>query len=360
MRNNVYRKSFPLYNKRMRSTISVISLFAVTACATAPPSSTRADAPLPTRADTSSFTRVAARAITRIAFGSCNREDLPQPLWPEIAAQDPQLFIWLGDNIYGDTYDMAVMRAKYEQQLRNPHYRQFIRAVPVIGTWDDHDYGLNDGGREYTARAASQQVTLDFLGEPEGTARRRQEGIYASYTYGPADRQIKVILLDTRYHRDPIGSNGTVLGDAQWQWLESELRNSTARVHVVASSIQVIAEDHRFEKWANFPTERERLFRLIGESGARNVVFLSGDRHIAELSRLDHPAVDYPLYDLTSSGLTHTWSTAHPELNRYRDGDLVIALNYGLLDVDWAAWRLRLQVLDASGAVRIDREVPLL
>jgi alkaline phosphatase D len=302
-----------------------------------------------------------AEPLSRIAFGSCNRQDLPQPLWKLIARHDPQLWIWLGDNIYGDSDDMSVMRAKYRQQLRNADYRALISNVPVIGTWDDHDFGRNNGGREHVARAASQQVLLDFLGEPSGSVRRAQRGVYASYTYGEPGKQIKVILLDARYHRDAIGSNGTVLGAEQWRWLERELRGSTAQIHLIGSGIQVIPEQHPYEKWADFPAERDRLFRLIGATKTPGVIFLSGDRHIAELSRVVSPHVGYPLYDLTSSGLTHTWRQARGERNRHRVGDLVIALNYGMIDVDWDAPDpvITLRVRDDRDAARIERSVRL-
>jgi alkaline phosphatase D len=294
---------------------------------------------------------------TVIAFGSCNRQDQPQPLWSIIARQKPDVFVWLGDDIYGDTDDMSVMRAKYEKQLANPLYRAFRSEVPIIGTWDDHDYGRNNGGREYAARAASQQAHLDFLGEPAHSPRRQQEGVYASYLYGTPGRQIKVILLDTRYHRDPIGSNGTVLGDRQWKWLEEELRDSKAQIHLIGSSIQVIPEEHRFEKWANFPRERKRLLDVIARTRAPGVIFLSGDRHIAELSVLRDSPVEYPLYDVTSSGLTHT-STLRKEANRHRVGHAVFDLNYGLVVVDWVAGTVRLQVRDARGG-RIQKVLSL-
>lgn len=299
--------------------------------------------------------------LSRIAFGSCNREDRPQPLWSLMSKKNPQLFIWLGDNIYGDTDNMRVMRRKYERQLNNRAYRAFVRKVPVIGTWDDHDYGKNDGGREFSARAQSQQELLNFLGEPDNSGRRLQKGVHDSYTYGPVGKQVKVIVLDTRYHRDPIGSKGTILGEDQWQWLEKELRESTAQIHLIASSIQVIAEDHRFEKWANFPHERERLFRMIAEHKVPGVIFLSGDRHIAELSRLDTSVVGYPLYDLTSSGLTHTWGEFRAEQNRHRVGDLVIALNYGTIDVDWNQDdpTITLRVRDQRDRIRINEAIRL-
>jgi alkaline phosphatase D len=302
-----------------------------------------------------------AEPLRRIAFGSCNRQDRPQPLWKLIAKQEPQLWIWLGDNVYGDSEDVSVLRAKYVQQQRNPEYRDFVRKVPIVGTWDDHDFGKNNGGREFTARRASQAALLDFLGEPAQSPRRDQRGVYASYTYGPVGKQIKVILLDTRYHRDAIGSNGTILGEAQWQWLERELRSSKAQIHLIGSGIQVLPEQHRFEKWADFPAERERLFKLIGQTKASGVIFLSGDRHIAELSRVRTPHVRYPLFDLTSSGLTHTWSSLRREANWHRVGDLVIALNYGTIDVDWEAAdpRITMRVLDDKNAVRIQHALRL-
>jgi alkaline phosphatase D len=253
------------------------------------------------------------------------------------------------------------MRVKYATQLNTPSYRDFIAKVPVIGTWDDHDYGENNGGREFHARAASQQALLDFLGEPRHSERRAQEGVYASYTYGPAGKQVKIILLDTRYHRDPVGSNGTILGETQWQWLERELRDSRAQVHLIASGIQIIAEQHRHEKWADFPKERARLFQLIAETKAPGVILLSGDRHIAELSRLSRNPAGYPIYDLTTSGLTHSYRNAPRERNRHRVSEFVRSLNFGVIDIDWdqADPLITVRVRDDRDRVRIEEKVRL-
>jgi hypothetical protein len=99
-------------------------------------------------------------AITRIAFGSCNREWRPQPLWDPILATQPDLWIWLGDNIYADTQGMEAMRQKYAIQLANAGYQRLRAGVPIIGTWDDHDYGANNSGKEYPHKAESQQSYL--------------------------------------------------------------------------------------------------------------------------------------------------------------------------------------------------------
>lgn len=351
-----------------RATAAVLSSLWLSACAAARPDAPREAPPASPHPTLAGAPALAPHTpLTRIAFGSCNREDRPQPLWPRILAGAPQLWVWTGDNVYGDTDDMRVLAGKYARQQAQPAYRAFAARVPLIGVWDDHDYGVNDGGREFAPRAASQQLALDFLGEPADGPRRRRAGMYAAYSYGPPGRRVKVILLDTRYFRDPLPprgatSAGDVLGDAQWRWLDHELRTGDAQLHLVVSSIQIVPVDHPYEKWANFPRARERLLAAIGASGAPGVVLVSGDRHIAELSRLDAAPLRYPIHELTASGLTHTWQgdgsgAAPSEPNRFRVGPLVAALNYGTLDVEWRspAPRLTLRVHDASGAVRIEQ-----
>lgn len=282
--------------------------------------------------------------LSSIAFGSCNRENKPQPMWEYILQNKPQLWIWLGDNIYGDSDTMHVLKSKYEIQKNNPGYQKLRAAMPVIGIWDDHDYGRNDAGREYVYKKESQELMLDFLGEPADSPRRKQDGAYMSYTYGPAGKQVKVILLDARYFRDSlqkkdkaylVNQTGDILGEAQWNWLEDELKNSKADIHLIGSGIQIIPEEHIYEKWANFPKARQRLFNLIASTKAKGVVLLSGDRHIAEISKYTLPGLAYPLYEVTASGLTHSATQNTGEPNRYRAGKLVTVLNFGLMEIDW-------------------------
>ncbi|NJM25999.1 MAG: hypothetical protein HC859_11445 [Bacteroidia bacterium] len=162
-----------------------------------------------------------------------------------------------------------------------------------------------------------------------------------------------MINLDTRYFRDTLtfvmdslngrpakryvpNAAGDMLGEAQWQWLELELRLSDAEINIINSSIQVLSEEHQFEKWANFPASRKRLLDLIATSRAKGVIIISGDRHIAEISKVNLPGMAYTLYDFTSSGLTHTWSSVWEERNSHRVGDLIIQKTFGLITVDWS------------------------
>ena len=240
--------------------------------------------------------------LRRIAFGSCATQARPQPIWDAVVATRPELTLLLGDNIYADTLDMNVMRAKYAKLAAMPGFQLLRKTCPILATWDDHDLGANDAGGDYPKKDESQKVFLDFFGDPADSPRRHRPGVYDSKVFGPEGKRVQVILLDTRYFRsrlkrkqpcknsDPYEGNPdpttTILGEAQWRWLGEQLR-VPAEVRLLVSSIQVVAQDHGFEKWMNFPHERERLYNLIRETRAEGVIILSGDRHLAELSMMD-------------------------------------------------------------------------
>src|SRR5262245_30701589 len=315
--------------------------------------------------------------LSRIAFGSCANQEKPQPIWERVLAAKPELFLFVGDNIYADTEDMREMRAKYAKLGAEAGYRKLLKACPVLATWDDHDYGANDAGAEYPKKRESQVAFLDFFGVPKDSPRRKQEGVYHSAVFGPPGKRVQVILLDTRYFRSPLKKNpkaprdlgpyvpntdkgATILGPAQWKWLEARLKEP-AELRLLCSSIQVVAEDHGFEKWMNFPKERERLFQLLRDTKAAGVVVLSGDRHLAELSQMD-VGLGYSLYDLTSSGLNQANTRWRPlEKNRHRVATMNRGNNFGLVTVDWskADPLLSLQIRDEDGDVRIQHKLPL-
>jgi alkaline phosphatase D len=317
------------------------------------------------------------KVLERIAFGSCVHQDKPQPIWEAIVGVKPDLFLFAGDNIYGDTSDMDVLKKKYAKLGAQPGYQKLLKACPVLATWDDHDYGLNDAGLDYTRREESQQTFLDFFGVPKDSPRRKQKGIHHAVTFGPPDQRVQIILLDTRYHRSKLKkaaktfagkgpyvadtSDGvTMLGAEQWQWLEKQLQQP-ARLRLIVSSVQVIPEDHNWEKWMNFPAEREKLFKLIRDTKANGVVFLSGDRHLAELSLMDG-GVGYPLYDLTSSGLNQADKKWRPqEVNKHRVATMNFGQNFGTVFIDWSQPDpiVSLQIRDEAGDIVHQQKVPL-
>ena len=305
--------------------------------------------------------------ITRIAFGSCNRQNRPQPLWQPIVSDNPDLWIWMGDNIYGDSPNLDTLRAKYAMQNQVADYQELKRNSKIIGIWDDHDYGINDGGKFFAQKAASQQLMLDFLDVPQDAPERKREGAYAAHLFGKGENLVKVILLDARYHRDTLmridrvyqpNVDGQILGEEQWKWLENELNTSPAKVNLIVSGIQFLPTQHAYEKWANFPQERERLLSLIAASGANTPILLSGDRHIAELMKLTDERFPDGIYEITASGLTHTWSTISEEPNRYRIGDLIAKLHYGLAEIDWKNEEIAFQIKGEAGASYANLSIP--
>jgi len=293
-----------------------------------------------------------AQITFRIAFGSCSRQESEDQLWDEIIKTKPDIWIWGGDNIYGDTHSLTVLKSKYDLQKSRGGYQDLLGTCSVTGTWDDHDYGVNDGGIFFSKKKESKILAAKFLGFTETNAVWQHEGIYNSTQLKNKKEQIKIINLDTRYYRDTIykkfytdtithkrlsfyakNPTGDVLGEAQWQWLEEELKNSDASLTIINSSIQVVSEEHRFEKWGNLPTAQKRFFDLLQKYPNKKVIIISGDRHIAELSKRDFTGLPYPLYDFTASGLTHTWSEVWEENNSHRVGKLIIEKNFGLMDI---------------------------
>jgi len=298
-----------------------------------------------------------------IALGSCNRESAEQPLWDVIAEQHPDLFIWMGDNIYADTEDMAVMKAKYDQQFNNPNYAAFRKKTPVIGTWDDHDYGENNSGAWFGPKADARDLALAFMEVPPDDPRWEREGIYGAYAFGPEGEQVKVLLIDDRYFATKPGlEDSDLLGEAQWAWLRDELTNSQAQVNLIVSGIQVLPRDHRFEMWNRFPESREALLSFIREQGVSGVVFASGDRHIHEISIKSDEQAPYPLLELTSSGMTHSWGENFPgERNRFRSGPVHPGKGFGLIELDWDAEpaTITLKIVNDEGGVENQLTLPI-
>lgn len=300
-----------------------------------------------------------------LAFGSCNKTSLPNLLWDDVLNADPAVWVWGGDIIYADTDDMSKLKKMYDEQDSVEGYKNLKSKVKVIGSWDDHDYGLNDGGVEFEAKKESQQEFLDFMDVSDDSPRRYQEGIYTSHDYTLEGGTIKVLVLDTRYFRTPLTPDtdtekrikpndygeGTVLGQKQWNWLEIQLNNSKADFNVIVSSVQVLSNEHGFECWGNFPHEVDRLRKLVASSGAEGVMILSGDRHISEFSSTEVEGLNYPLIDFTSSGLTHAYRDFKGEKNPFRVGEVVKTESFGLVDFDFKNKSVRMRMVGDAGRV---------
>ncbi len=328
----------------------------------------------------------------RVAFGSCAKQSKPQPIWRAIGAAKPDLFVFLGDNLYADARDEATLRQRYAEFMAVEPLQAFRRSTRHVAIWDDHDFGDDDEGADYPLKQLSQQLFCDAWNEPADSPRRRADGIYQSYVFEALGRRIQVILPDLRFNRTMLTADpslkssyaamvlraklsgqpmtgwyvpdarpeATLLGQAQWTWLEAQLR-VPADVRLIGSSVQFAADGSGWEGWANFPRERARLVELIRTTRAEGVVFLSGDMHYAELSSID---VDggYPLWDATSSGLTEVWDIPTP--NRNRRSAVMAELNFGVLDIEPVTegeddLRLRFALCDVNGKAKVTKALTL-
>ena len=288
-------------------------------------------------------------SVSRIAFGSCLRPEKPHEILDSVSNMDPDLFIFMGDNIYADTRLQSVMKRKYGRLANSPGFQRLKQSCQIIATWDDHDYGMNDSGSEYTMKEESENIFEDFWDIPLDSPVRQRPGVYDSYLFGPESQRVQVILLDTRFFRSPLVKSGqtdalgpyrentqpsaTILGEDQWRWFSEQL-DTPAKLRIIVSSIQVLSEHHGWEGWANFPLERERFMTLLSEKQADGVLIISGDRHFAEISQVNVPDL-YTLTDITSSGLNRRIPVPIPNKNANRIVGYYLNYNFGLIDIDW-------------------------
>ena len=292
--------------------------------------------------------------ITKIAFGSCSQEYHGLPIFNTVVEHHPDLFVFLGDNIYGDTKNMDTLRAKYELLASKASYKNLKQNVPILAIWDDHDYGWNDTGKFYPFKEESKEIFLEFFEEPTNSSRRNHKGIYHSYEFEYGNQKLQLILLDGRtfrddlkpyngefdedrrysfYHNDyaPHTDTGlTLLGEEQWVWLENELKKP-ADLRIIGSGTQFSIEWNGYEAWANFPHEQHRMIDLINKTRANGVIFITGDVHYSEISKLETDF--YPIYDFTSSGLSSTWKFATPNKNRIEGP--IMDNHFGMITINW-------------------------
>ena len=300
-------------------------------------------------------------------------QDEAQPILDAVQERGFELFLMLGDNVYGDVtspMDQTELREAYERQGNSPRFDRLRRATPMLAVWDDHDFGVNDGGATFVGRHLAEELFDNFWRIPADSAGGSRPGIYESHLVGPPGHRTQILLLDTRFFRsdlkksdaenrryDPDPDPGkTMLGEAQWRWLEAELKKP-ADLRLLVSSIQVLAEGHGWEAWRTLPTERERLYDVIRRTGAEGLVILSGDRHRAGLYLRDD-VLDYPLYEITSSSLNRP-SSAPEEPGPHRLGETYRDENFGALRIDWQAGSLELEVADIDGKTVLSRSIDL-
>ncbi|MYD46500.1 MAG: alkaline phosphatase family protein [Gammaproteobacteria bacterium] len=313
---------------------------------------------------------------TQLAFGSCIDESKQNhPIWKALNSKKPEVMVFLGDNLYFKHSDLNqnttldTLKIYYDRLAETPGL-QLLResSTEILAIWDDHDYGPNDSDSTFPLKKLTQKQFLNFwYGTPLDAEPR--PGIYRSVFYKVGDKTMLVILLDTRFFRTPwkrdlrvdepsygailptTESDVTMLGDEQWTWLEDQLQQQ-ADLHILVSSIQVLPVDHDSERWDGMPTERDRLLQLVANASAYTII-LSGDRHLAEASKLprsEYTDLKHDLYEFTSSPMTSGAGHGRKEVNRYRAlKNNVRVNNFGLLTIDWSKDVIKAEFINRRG-----------
>ena len=300
-----------------------------------------------------------AEIVYKLGIGSCVDQDYPTPAWASLEKESINSFFFLGDNIYGDVPSGRLDNVILSYEKLNDQMPSWLKNTEKLIIWDDHDYGLNDAGANYIYKAESQQIYNDAWNIDQNDPRRSREGIYFSELKDIAGKKILIVGLDTRYFRSNLikvgnsykphkNSNTTILGPSQWQWLEKEL----SREHdilILASSIQVLATEHRFEKWSNIPHERDKLLALLNKLSSK-VLIISGDRHRSGFYKLDN------IYEFTSSSLNKGIFPSY-ESDSLLLGKTYTQNNYGI--VQFHENSLNLFIKDENMNILESLEIPL-
>lgn len=321
----------------------------------------------------------AEKPLQHILFGSC-LDTHEHPMLERTLTLPCDLFLFLGDNVYADKGGSGIpfMREKYGLLKNSAFFRGLRAKSPILATWDDHDFGINDGGGDFPLKQEAQTEFWNWLDEPAHSPQRQQAGIYHSRLFGPEGRRVQVIMLDTRYFRSPLKKvtkdqamlgglhvpdndpAKTLLGADQWQWLEAQLR-MPAEIRLIASSIQFAPEAHGGESWANLPHEQQRFIDLVQSTRANGVIILSGDRHWCEFSKIDVPQ-GYPLHDFTASAMTQKHPRGTPTTNKNRFlSKTYHEANVGVLHIDWNGpdRQLSFRIVDVAGATQLEHRLRL-
>ncbi|QQS28442.1 MAG: alkaline phosphatase family protein [Sphingobacteriales bacterium] len=265
-------------------------------------------------------------------FGSCayiNDEPYDRPGQPYGQSTDifrtmtqhrSEFMLWVGDNVYLREADWSSeygIKYRYQHVRKLPELQPFLSSRPNFAIWDDHDFGPNDSNVTYNLKDISLQAFTDYWGN-KTFGEAENKGIYSSFVWGDAE----FFLLDNRYYRWPekypnASENKNYLGNQQMDWLTCSLLTSNARFKFIVSGSQMLNPINDYECFVHYEKEYRQLMSFIEDNQINGVLFLSGDRHLTEIIKIER-SKSYPLYDITSSPLT---SRPFATINNHKEGN---------------------------------------
>lgn len=287
--------------------------------------------------------------ILTLGFGSCLHQDRSMAILKTIEKKELDLFMFIGDNVYGDQEDgeLDKLIRTYKQQYNN--LENFLKNVSTEFIWDDHDFGINDGGSNYRYKDRAKELFLETWKIPSNDPRRLRDGLYFDKMIKKNGLKVHLIFLDNRSFKsewkltDEFNKEGkeryvkdfdpqkTLLGKKQWQWLKDKL-NEDSDIKIILSSLQILSLGHGWESWDKLPLERERLFNLIDESNVSNLFILSGDRHRGGFYRFKTND-NNDIHEFTSSSLNLPIPFNTEEKGPLRIGSTYRKANFGVVRI---------------------------
>ena len=279
------------------------------------------------------------------ATGSCiyvNESEYDRPgkpyggeygIFKEMEKMEPDALLWLGDNTYlreADYFTRTGYLKRYTHSRAVPALQSLMAGANNYAIWDDHDFGPNDASGSWINRDLALEVFKLFWPNPS-FGYRDMPSTFSAFNYRDCD----FIMMDNRFYRSEVDSKGEgqIFGNKQVDRMIDLLKQSRAPFKFVLSGGQLLNTAKVYENHSNYAAERAYIIKRIEEENIKNVVFLTGDRHHSEYSRLELSNGN-TIYDFTISPLTSSANTNVNEQNDLQvEGSLIQERNFAMAEI---------------------------
>lgn len=254
-------------------------------------------------------------------------------IFKTIYEKDPDFFIWMGDNSYlreADWHSRTGIYKRLTSDRSLPVLQPMLGSMHHYATWDDHDYGPNNSDRSFWAKDITREAFVNWWANPSYGVPGAEEGIATYFEWADC----AFFLMDDRTYRTPENrtqAKKEMLGRDQIEWLLDALSSSRAPFKFVVIGSTVLNPEPLGENYSNFPEEKKYLLDMIEKENIEGVIFLTGDIHRGELTRIMRDD-NYPLFEITSSPLSAGVSPYDSNKARV-EGTLVKERNFALLSI---------------------------
>lgn len=306
--------------------------------------------------------------VRKIAFVSGVKQGKEQTIWSHVEANKPDAVVMVGNTVSSIRFEEKPLSEQYKKLDNNSDYRRLRQQFPFMAVWDELDYGIRNGDSEFQGKKENRDAFLDYWKYIKNFQSSEAQGVEHSVVLGPPGQRLQLIFLDTRYYVTPWlpgeksgqfkknwHKSSSLLGEAQWTWLASELRKP-ADYRVIVSPLQIAANSGYRERWGLFPLDRQRLFDTLRAAKARKVVVVSGGRGFGTFAKVMLEKGYGPLYDMTVGPVNYLGNKRENDFHYF--GKYTSSSNFGLIEWDWERKKMQLKIVDDKNLVVQDLTLP--